>query len=159
MTFFDRDLLKNVMLRVSQDVGEHVRLGVFGYAGSEKLYGVQNDIKMGGPDLSISMAPFELNVQVVRRIDDHPYFLPGRDEATTDGGFAELLYMPEGDRSRWYVGGLYNHVTSDLAGLEVRSATLTGGYLLARNLRLMAEYTMDLENTAHKLTAGIVAAF
>lgn len=156
---FDSDLLKNVMLRVSQDVGEHVHVGVFGYAGSEKSLGVQNDIRMMGPDLTVSVAPFELNVQVLRRIDDHPYFLPARHEANTDGGFAELLYMPDGDRSRWYLGALYNHVTSELAIPEVRGATLTGGYLLGRNLRLLAEYTLDLENTANKMTVGFTAAF
>ena len=91
--------------------------------------------------------------------DDHPFFLSGRDEKKTDGGFVELFYMPEGDRSRWIVGGLYNHVTSELPGLDLRSASVTGQYLLARNLRLTAEYTMDLENTAHKMTVGFVAAF
>lgn len=156
---FDADLLKNVMLRVSQDAGEHVRVGAFGYAGSEKLYGVQNDIRMFGPDVTVTVGPFELNAQALRRIDDHPYFLSPRRESTTDGGFAELLYMPEDDRSRWYVGALYNHVTSDLAGLDYRTASLTGGYLLGRNLRLMAEYGLDLENTAHRMTVGIVAAF
>lgn len=156
---FDSDLLKNVMLRVSQDVGEHVRVGVFGYAGSEKSYGVQNDIRMGGPDVTVSLAPFELNAQIMRRIDDHPYFLTARREANTDGGFVELIYLPEGDRSRWGVTALYNHITSDLAGMEYRSASLSGTYLLGRNLRLLAEYTLDLENTAHKMTAGIIAAF
>jgi hypothetical protein len=156
---FDSDLLKNVMLRVSQDIGEHVRVGVFGYAGSEKNFGVQNDIRMGGPDLTVSVGSFELNVQALRRIDDHAFFFPGRDEANTDGGFAELLYMPEGDRSQWYLGALYNHVTSDLMAKQVRAATLTSGYLLSRNLRLLAEYTLDLEDTAHKITLGFTAAF
>lgn len=156
---FDSDLLKNVLLRVSQDLGEHVRVGMFGYAGSEKLYGVQNDIRMVGPDVTVSFAPFELNAQLMRRIDDHPYFVLPRREANTDGGFVELIYLPEGDVSRWGVTALYNHITSDLVGLEYRSATLSGTYLLGRNLRLLAEYTLDLENTAHKLTAGIIAAF
>jgi hypothetical protein len=156
---FDSDLLKNALLRVSQDVGDHVRLGVFGYAGSEKLYGVQNDIRMVGPDVTVALAPFELNAQVVRRIDDHPYFLPGRRVVNTDGGFVELIYLPEGDRSRWGVTALYNHITSDLAGMELRTATMSGTYLLGRNLRLLAEYTLDLENTAHRVTTGIIAAF
>jgi hypothetical protein len=156
---FDADLLKNIVLRVSQDVGEHVRLGVFGYAGSEKLYGVQNDVRMIGPDVTVSLAPFELNAQVMRRIDDHPFFLLPRREANTDGGFVELIYLPEGDVSRWGVTALYNHITSDIVGLEYRTATLSGTYLLGRNLRLLAEYTLDLENTAHKMTAGIIAAF
>lgn len=156
---FDSDLLKNVMLRVSQDVGEYVRVGIFGYAGSEKLFGVQNDIRMVGPDVTVTMGPFELNAQALRRIDDHAFFLSGRQESNTDGGFAELIYLPEGDRSRWGLTALYNHVTSDLAGLEHRTATLSGTYLLGRNLRLLTEYTLDLENAAHKLTAGITAAF
>lgn len=156
---FDADLLKNVLLRVSQDVGEHVRVGVFGYAGSEKLYGVQNDIRMIGPDVTVSLAPFELNAQVMRRIDDHPYFVLPRRDVNTDGGFVELIYLPDGDMSRWGATALYNHITSDLVGLEYRSATLSGTYLLGRNLRLLAEYTLDLENTAHRMTVGIVAAF
>jgi hypothetical protein len=114
---------------------------------------------MIGPDVTVSLAPFELNAQVMRRIDDHPFFLLPRREANTDGGFVELIYLPEGDVSRWGVTALYNHITSDIVGLEYRTATLSGTYLLGRNLRLLAEYTLDLENTAHKMTAGIIAAF
>ncbi|MEK6650113.1 MAG: hypothetical protein AABY75_03995, partial [Bacteroidota bacterium] len=156
---FDSDFLKNVMLRVSQDVGEHVRVGLFGYAGSEKAFGVQNDIRMGGPDLTVMLEPLELNVQMVRRIDDHPFFLSPKSDATTDGGFAELIYAPDRDKSRWLVVALFNYVTSDIAGMEKKTVSLTGTYLLGRNIRLMGEYAYDLELKANRLTTGIVCAF
>lgn len=156
---FDSDLLKNVMLRVSQDIGEHARVGAFGYAGSQKLVGVQNDTRMFGPDMTLSLTNFELNAQYVIRTDDHPFFVAARDEKETSGGFAEVIYSPEGDRSRWVAAALYNFVTSDISGLETNTVSLTGTYLLSRNLRLMGEYAYDLEGKANKLTTGIVAAF
>ncbi len=156
---FDSDPLKNVMLRVSQDVGEHARVGVFGYAGSEKLLGVQNDMRMFGPDITFALTNFELNAQYVMRTDDHPFFLAAQDERTTSGGFAEVIYSPEGDRSKWVAAALYNFVTSDIAGLETNTISLTGTYLLGRNIRLMGEYAYDLERNANKLTTGIVCAF
>ena len=54
---------------------------------------------------------------------------------------------------------LYNRVNSDQASLKYHSATGNFSYLLARNLKLMGEYTYDIENESHRFTAGFVTAF
>ena len=59
-----------------------------------------------------------------------------QEDITTDGGFAEIIYSPKGDMSKWYLTGLLNIVESDADGLDYRSATLHAGYLLRRNVRI-----------------------
>ncbi len=140
---FDDDKYKTGMLRVSQDVGEVVRVGGFGYYGKENPDEIVNRTWMLGADATLSVAPFELNLQYVERRDDNPYFevlLPS-NEIRTRGAFAELIFRPRGDDSRWYGAGLFNWVDSDDAVLRYTAATLHCGYLLRRNMRLVAEAT------------------
>jgi hypothetical protein len=156
---FDDDTYKNGMLRVSQDIGEAFRLGAFGYYGNQEKNGNVNETLMWGPDLTLSLETIELNLQYVARNDDRPSFTRAKDEKKTDGAFAELVFTPEGDKSTWYGVLLYNWVKSDEAGLSYRSASIGGGYLVARNLRLMGEYTYDVERKASRFTLGFVSAF
>jgi hypothetical protein len=69
-----------------------------------------------------------------------------------------LLYTPEGDKSTWYAVALYNWL--EIPG-TIRYASAMGhvGYMVARNFRLIGEYTYDFEVKANKLTAGFVCAF
>ncbi|MBF8295987.1 MAG: hypothetical protein HW389_2532 [Bacteroidetes bacterium] len=156
---FDDDTYKNGMLRITQDVGESFRIGAFGYLGNQEKNGFVNKTTMWGPDLTFSLDPVEINVQYVARTDDKPLFTPASIEQKTDGGIAEFVYRPEGDRSRWYGVFLYNWVNSDDARLNYRTASAHAGYLVGRNFRVLGEYTYDLEQKANRFTAGFVAAF
>lgn len=156
---FDNDKYKNTAFRISQDIGEHFRLGGFAYFGREENNGMTNGLWMLGPDFSLAVEPFELNVQYLERQDDNPEFLPVGHSTKTRGALAELIVVPGGDKGRWYGTALFNWVDSDIQELRYRSLTGHVGYLLARNLRLVGEYTYDLELRANKVTLGFVSGF
>jgi hypothetical protein len=155
---FDTDKNKNGMLRLSQDVGKNVRLGFFGYYGNQDVNVGTNRTWMAGPDLTVTLEPVELNVQYVERNDSKPLFVSG-GEVGTRGAFAELIYSPLGDKSTWYGMILYNWVKSDLSEPNYHTATAGICKLLARNLRLVGEYTYDMEQKANRFTVGLVGAF
>jgi len=161
---FDDDKYKNVMLRVSQELAPAFRLGAFGYLGKERPEELTNSVWMAGGDATISVKPFELNLQYVERRDSNPYFaviLP-IEKVRTRGAFAELIYLPKGDDSRWYGAGLFNWVDSDQADLRYTSATLHYGYLLRRNIRLTVEATYVFQGLYEKhlrAGAGLVLGF
>lgn len=161
---FDDDSYKNVMLRVSQDVVPAFRLGAFSYLGKERPEELTNSVWMAGGDATISVKPFELNLQYVERRDSNPYFaviLP-IEKVRTRGAFAELIYLPKGDDSRWYGAGLFNWVDSDQRDLRYTSATLHYGYLLRRNMRLTVEATYVFQGLYEKhlrAGAGLVLGF
>jgi hypothetical protein len=161
---FDDDKYKNVMLRVSQDVVPAVRVGAFGYLGKEQPEAIANSVRMIGADATLSAKPFELNLQYMERRDNNPDFAEVLPEAkvVTRGAFAELIYWPKGDDSRWYTAGLFNWVDSDQPDLLYTSATLHYGYLLRRNMRLVLETTYVLRGPFEKhvrLGTGLVIGF
>ena len=137
---FDDDKYKNVMGRISQDVGEHLRIGAMGYWGKEQneyseligeawnTYYPENELWMVGGDATISFDPIELNLQYVERNDNNPYFLYNQTdpipEIATRGAFAEMIYRPNGDDSKWYAVGLFNWIESDQTNLNYK--TLSG---------------------------------
>ena len=181
---YDRDSQKNLALRLSQDVGP-LRLGGFVYRGWEGSEGRTDNLWVWGPDMTLSLGPtLELNLQYLRRTDSDPFFLgvcPAGDarcfsgrsdplEITTEGGLAELVYMPQGPASRWALSGLFNWVEADRQAVSLRlgeenllSQYRMGAgslsYLVARNLRLTGEIGWDFEIERAKLTVGAVAAF
>lgn len=169
---YDNDEYKNFMGRVSQDLGDYVRIGGFGYWGKEKGLnpdadlnpeGVvhSNEIAMAGPDLTISLGPLEINGQYVWRKDSDPTMLcRSENEVVTTGGFAEAIFWPHADKSRWYAAGLFNWVESDdQKSLSYQTITGHAGYLLRTNLRLTAEYTYDLENEESRAQIGFSTGF
>ncbi len=156
---FDNDKYKNFMGRISQDVGEHLRIGGFGYLGKEENNDQVNDLWMAGPDATISFDPIELNVQFVERRDKNPFFLPSKLEIKTRGAFAELIFMPDGDNSNWYAVGLYNWVESNIGVLDKKTASLHLGYVLARNIRIVGEYTHNFTDKFGKFSLGFNSAF
>ena len=157
---FDNDKYKNFMGRISQDIIEPLRIGVFGYLGKEETNDVVNDLWMVGPDATIVFDPLELNVQYVERRDKDPYFLgPAAVEIKTRGAFAELVYRPDGDNSDWYAVGLYNWVESNIGTLDKEAGSLHLGYLLARNIRLVSEYTYNFTEEYGRFGLGVVSAF
>jgi hypothetical protein len=157
--YFDTDKYKNLALRVSQDIGQALRIGGFGYYGKEDPGGVVNTMWMAGPDITLSLAPVELNIQYIERQDDNPTFVSTPSKTATRGAFAELVYIPDGDKGKWYGAALYNWVYSDESSLKYHAMTGHVGYLLARNFRLVGEYTYDLEAKANRYTIGFVSAF
>jgi hypothetical protein len=160
---FDSDKYKNFVFRVSQDVGDYFRLGGFTYLGKEEREGVGNSLWVLAADGTVTAAPFELNLQYVERRDDDPYFAAGNDPAVkTRGGFAELLFMPKGDDSRWYAAGLYNWVDSEAEELDYSSLTFHAGHLLRRNIRATAELTYVFKSSYQRharVAFGLVTAF
>ncbi len=160
---FDADKYKNVLARVSQGIGEHFRVGAFGFSGKEQSpAGLVNSLWMAGADATFSLSKFELNLQYLERRDKNPDFLPAAAEVRTRGGFAELIVLPNGDDSTWYGAGLFNWVESDQNDLDYAAATLHGGWVLQRNLRLVAEATYAFTSVSGKharFAIGLVTAF
>ena len=172
---YDNDKYKNVAGRISQDIGENLRLGVYGLYGKEELFAepdttifpgavmtaYNNEAWIAGPDLTASWQDkLELNLQYLERRDDiYSFAKGGTDEIETRGGLAELIVMPHGDRSRWYLTALYNKIDSDMDEIDYESITGHVGYLLRTNIRLIFENTYDIENEENRAIVGFVAAF
>jgi hypothetical protein len=160
---FDADKYKNVMGRVSQDIGDSLRIGVFGYIGREQgATGLVNSMWMAGADATLALGKLEMNLQYVERRDDNPWFLLGAPEVASRGAFAELIFLPRGDDSPWYGAGLFNWVDSDQDELDYTAATLHGGWILRRNFRLVAEATYAFRSDKGeypRFGIGIVTAF
>lgn len=160
---FDNDKYKNLMVRVSQDVVEGFRIGGFGYFGKEKLSdelnnNFENAMRIFGPDFTFSLKDrLELNFQYVARVDDKPTAF--NTNIKSNGGFAELIYTPEGDESKWYGVALYNWIKSDFKPLEYQSGTLSLGYMMRRNIRLIGELTYNFDKKFAQFSTGIIAAF
>lgn len=170
----DNNLFKNFFGHLTRDVGPFLRLGAMGYVGktdgleSAGVDTLANTTWMLGADGTITAGPFELNLQYIHRHDDYPTFTTGEVAAKTDGGFAELLYRPDG--SRWYGFGLYNGMHANVPLLDPRSGgpsgvdryqTVTGGlgYQVRRNVRTYFELTWDIEQDDGLMGLGVTAAF
>jgi len=176
---FDNDNHKNSFLRWSHSLGP-LRVGAFGYYGN---YSDQetNTTLMYGPDVTFSAGDkLQLNVQYLLRTDDNPMLQSPTpdDPILTQGGLAEAIFSPMGDRSKWYLIGLYNYRTSDLLdnttvnsflttnlldpatfNLEYHSAGVAWTYMLATNFRLLTEFNYDIEREVNRLTVGFFSAF
>jgi hypothetical protein len=168
---FDNDKYKNFFGRVSQDAGEHFRIGAMGYWGKEEQessagdFNMTNEITMLGGDASIFFDPFELNLQYVNRKDGNPYFIEVSvpeekiNDIKTQGAFGELIFRPEGDESKWYTVGLFNWIESDQTDLNLKQLGIHFGYLLRRNIRLVAEYSQNFTVKYGTIGLGFVTAF
>jgi len=166
---FDNDKYKNFMLRVNQSIGKYISVGVFGYTGKELLYDSFSShvskIQMFGPDISFDFdEKLMISVQYLVRTDSwvltDGFPSTGLEDARTEGAFAEVIYAPKGDMSKWYLTGLFNWVESDYDPLDYASATLHAGYLLRRNMRVVGEFTQQFRGTDYgKVNVGIITAF
>jgi len=167
---FDKDKYKNFMLRVNQEVGQFITIGFFGYTGREvvndQIYsGIISDIRMFGPDITFDFNErFMLSAQFVKRTDSR-VFTEGfpsdiMEDVETMGAFAELIFSPRGDMSKWYLTSLINWVESDYDPLDYASATLHAGYLLRRNMRVVGEFTQQFRGPDYgKVSLGVSTAF
>ncbi len=165
---FDKDKYKNVMVRLTQDIGKYVSVGFFGYSGKELLAdntgSFTSSVMMYGPDIALNFnEKFICNLQYMRRTDSEVYLESAEsslEDVLTHGGFAELIYAPKGDLSKWYFTGLFNWISSDLDELDYTSATFHAGHLLRRNVRIVSEYTYIFSGNSYgRLSAGFVSAF
>ncbi len=143
---FDNDKYKNVFGRISQDIGEHFRLGGCAYYGKEAHEDAVdiNKVRLWGADASFLVENFNLNAQYIERSDNNPgfqYRMGGEREVVTRGGFVEAIYTPQGDKGKWYAVGLFNWVDSEEPDLEYRSVSAHMGFLFRRNFRLVSEVT------------------
>lgn len=158
----DQDNYKNFGFRINQAIGDMLTIGGFAYLGKEQAadslnINHNNKVSYFGPDISFATSSIELTAQYLYRKDSNPSFMASAKEIETTGGIVELVFAPDIDRSRYYLTALYNWIDSDL--YQYQTATLSYTYVLARNLRLMGEYTRDMENNSNRFVAGVVAAF
>lgn len=157
---FDSDGLKNVGFRVSQALGDVASVGGYFYSGRERPLGsgFENEISYYGPDVNIGVGPVEFTGQYLIRKDTDPLFAGGAEIETT-GICAEMIISPQLDKSRFFLTGLYNKVDSDLPGFDYETVTLSGTYVIARNLRLILEGTRDLIHESNRLVLGTISGF
>jgi len=159
---FDKDNRKNFALRLSRPFGP-ARIGLFGYFGKEEggASSTIDEVRYLGPDVTLSFGDrWELNAEYLERSDNNPLFLArGATEFKTRGGFAELLFFPQGSVGKWSVAALYNQIDSDDAAAVRDDIAFSVGYLTARNVRILVEAGRDLENDKNRLSAGLVTAF
>jgi len=169
--FFDKDPYKNYLGRISQGIGDFLRIGAVGFVGKEdithEMLSVTNQAWFVGPDATLSLSDkLEVNFQYIMRHDDR--VLTGDltnnliQDITTSGMTGEVVFSPQGDKSDWFLVGLYNRVESDFDPADYHSATLHLGYLLRRNVRLGLEYTevfTDPNDMFGRLSLGFVAGF
>jgi len=170
----DADKFKNLGLRLNQGIGDIGSIGVYYYTAEEASrtwdYTFTNKITYWGPDFNIGVGPLELTAQYLVRQDSNPLFNDVNTDIETTGIVAELIYAPKLDRSRWYLTALYNKITSGIDDIEdlenyeagpigYHTATLSATYLLSRNLRLIAEYTREMDKETNRIAVGFVTAY
>lgn len=162
--YLDEDNWKNFLLRVSQALGP-VRIGAFGYSCNTKADNggtiVENAHWYAGADGTIDYEDkLQLNMQYVYREDENPWLQSvGATVVETKGGFAELVYAPQGASGRHWIVFLYNYIDSQQKELNMNAGTLSYSWLLRRNLRLLAEGTYNDTDEAFRFTGGFVSAF
>jgi len=155
----DSDNYKNYGFRVNQALGDFLTIGGFYYSGKEGHADSikTNEVTYYGPDLSVGLGPLELTGQYLYRKDTNPNFTQTKKDIETSGYIMEVVYSPDLEKSRYYFTGLYNNIDSDIYKYE--TATLSFTYLVARNLRILSEYTRDLQLDKNRLVFGIIGAF
>jgi hypothetical protein len=183
---YDTDGYKNVVLRLSQDVGP-IRVGAFGYAGREGADGATSGIRIFGPDATLPIGKSgELNLQYLRRWDDDPFLGRCSVAAPCPGGrtravgsvvnaaMAEVILSPGGPLGRWHVTGLFNHIESDAPVVSLRLGEQDGSpgfltrhrtgslglhYQLHRNVRLLGEAGWNVDREQLRIVTGFTTAF
>jgi len=159
---FDADNSKSYVLRLTQGIGP-ATIGGFAYSGKETFSdsaNASNNILYIGPDLNIVTDTWEVVIQYLHREDDNVYFLTtAPKKSKVDGGFAEFSLFPQGDQSLFVYTLLYNYIESNIREYEYQTATFSVSHMAARNLRLLAEVTYNIDTEKPKFTIGAVAAF
>lgn len=130
------------------------------FGGKESISGNINAFSMIGGDATLKFDKFELLGQYVYRHDTNPFLLVGRDSTINSrGGFLQLMYAPNLNKSDWYLFLLYNNVRSDLEELEYQSVAGNFTYIISRNFKFTGEYGYDIERSKNSITFGFMTAF
>ncbi len=170
----DPDFFKNVMLRLSQELGP-VRVGAFGYFGKERRtitdeatgnsHVGTNESFMWGADLTLDLNRTTLNALYLQRRDINPMMKPANEPFAlkSHGIMAEAVTRLWGDPGRLYAVLLFDKVESQVPGADQESYTGNLTYLLRTNLKLMAEYTFyrihnDEVANEHRILLGLTGA-
>ena len=164
---FDSDKYKNYGLRISQSVFGLFSIGGYYYKGKEGTQGDNlNEIAYWGPDFNIGVGPINVTAQYLERKDTNPWF-SNPNEITTKGMVIEATILPQLDQSRVVFTALYNDIRYEAERLtflseeltDYQAMTLSATYLVARNCRLIAEYTRDMEFDKNRFVLGLVSGF
>lgn len=170
---YDIDKDKSFTLRIAKEIGP-LRVGIFGYTGKEEkvlsmspdFYDiVKNKVTYFGPDLVLDLSEnFQINLQYLKRKDTkgiYEYNEGGVEvgEINTEGGFAEIIWLPAGPEGRYALSILYNNIDSDDKNSIYENASITFNYLIARNIRFLSEFQRDIEKKKNSLILGVSAAF
>ncbi len=162
---YDNNDYKNYFGRISQELGEYVRIGGFIYYGEEvqepgDVLEAENRMTIYGPDVTISYNDLlEINLQYVFREDKLNYALLGNKMIKTSGGFGEVLFLPEGADGSWYAAGLFNYIESDDKMIDYKTMAVNVGYLLLRNFRIIGEIKYDFHGEFTQMSTGFMTAF
>lgn len=160
---FDSDKHKNFFVMAMQDVAGLFTLGGNLYIGKEDMGAgastVTSSVNMYGGNVVTSFGPFDLTGVYLFRKDKGTLVGPATGDIETSGGFAELIYLPNGDDSKWYVGSLFNIIDSDDPATKLKTVSAFTGYQVRRNIRLTGEFRQDLNNKYGMFAFGFVAAF
>ena len=168
---FDDDRNKNFFGHVSRDLVPGLRVGAMGYLGwqdRDRAAGdVRNEFWYAGADATVDLGPVQLNGQFMRRHDAAPTFDPLERDSRLDGGFAEVLVVPPGQR--WYGFALWNRLSADRPILDPRMGGPAGvdryhavsgglGWLVQRNARAQVEGFWDFEREEVRWTLSTILA-
>lgn len=161
---FDIDKYKGYAGRVKQDVAGLFSIGGYMYYNKEVdpdnvTSPLRNETTYLGVDAGVPVGPVELTLQWLQRTDANPDFIANPTEVVSQGLIAEAVLWPHGDDSRWYAYGLYNDFNCDVDAYDYQTITVGGGYLLQRNVRLVAEFTQDTILEKARGGIGMVLAF
>lgn len=165
---FDDNNAKNYVLRINQGLGERVSIGGFFYKGKETMlhkfwnyFYYDDKITYWGPDVNLSLGTIDIAAQYLRRQDSKIWFKDSMraDSPDTDGYIFELTYSPQLDRSRFFYTLLYNKIKHEYSDYNYETATFNVNFLIARNLKLIGEYTRDMQMDANRFILGLVSGF
>jgi hypothetical protein len=161
--YFDNDRYKNGGLRLYQSVGGYGGLGGYFYYGKEgmDIEGAEatNEVTYWGADFNVAGGPFELTFQYLFRKDTDPLNQEDVRDIETDGIVAELVCARDRMMSRHYLVLLYNGIDCQLNKLDYETLTASYTYVLARNVRLMAEWTNSFITHKNRVVLGVTTGF
>lgn len=155
---FDNDDYKNVAVRISQDIIPGVRIGTFRYFGKEVQRFSENAMNMFSGDITLNAGPLELNAMYLNRLDDATLYSGRITDIRTEGAMAELIYLPNGDDSKFYGVAVFNWIQSKQATLNSRTIALHAGHAARRNIRLTAEWQYNFTHKFPAFSLGFIAA-
>lgn len=164
---FDSDDFKNFYGKISLDF-EGDNIGIYAYSGREEnTSDIKNEFFRIGPDFNILfLDAFSVWGNFLYGEDSNARFVSSGNSGKIEswGGFLGVTYLFKDD---WIASLLYNRVkVYGKQEADANTLTINLSYWMARNFKLMAEATADLEETSsvrpqktHTGVLGIVLAF